>query len=194
MSRELLASKIVVIEEEPSVRGIPSAPTAVLGAVGITRRGPIDEAVLCTSFEEFRRIFGGFTPDSDLALAAMGFFENGGSALWAVRTAHHTDIADSASVAATHGSGYILAPGMPTPARLEGANPGPFLLTDGDRIVLGVGGEPDQEVTFHGTAAALAAGNPEPYAINAGDTLVVRIDGGPEQVLVVPALAEATAQ
>ncbi|MFH0901099.1 MAG: phage tail protein, partial [Pseudomonadota bacterium] len=194
MSRELLASKIVVVEEEPSVRGIPSAPTAVLGAVGITQRGPIDEAVLCTSFEEFRRVFGGFTPNSDLALAAMGFFENGGGALWTVRTAHHTDIADSASVTAARGFGYLLAPGMPTPARLEGANPGPFLLADGDRIILAVGGEADQEAVFHGTAASLAAGNAAPYAINAGDTLVVRVDGGPEQVLVLPALAAATAQ
>jgi len=47
-------------------------------------------AVLCSSFDELQTKFGGFTPDSDLALAAMGFFENGGSQLWTVRTAHYT--------------------------------------------------------------------------------------------------------
>lgn len=61
---ELLSSKVVVVEEEPRVRGIPSASTSVVGAVGLTQRGPIDEAILCSSFEEFQRVFGGFTPDS----------------------------------------------------------------------------------------------------------------------------------
>ena len=101
MSKELLSSKVVVIEEEPRIRGIPSASTSVVGAVGITQRGPLDEPVLCTSFEEFQRVFGDFTPDSDLALAAMGFFENGGTQLWVVRTVHHSDIAIPGSATAT---------------------------------------------------------------------------------------------
>jgi phage tail sheath protein FI len=94
MSAQLLSSKVVIVEEEPSVRGIPTAPTSVTGAVGITERGPVGEATLCSSFEEYQQIFGGFTADSDLALAAMGFFENGGSQLWVVRTVHHTDVSD----------------------------------------------------------------------------------------------------
>ena len=100
MGGQLLSSKIVVVEEEPRVRGIPSAPTAVVGAIGITERGPIGQATLVTSFEEFETKFGGFTADSDLALAAMGFFENGGSQLWVVRTVHHTDITDPGSATA----------------------------------------------------------------------------------------------
>ena len=54
MSGQLLSSKVVVVEEEPKVRGIPGLPTAVAGMVGITERGPIDQAVLCNSFEEFQ--------------------------------------------------------------------------------------------------------------------------------------------
>ena len=92
MSGQLLSSKVVIVEEEPRVRGITSAPTSVAGAVGITERGPIGEAVLCSSFDEFQTRFGGFTPDSDLALAAMGFFENGGSQLWVVRTRERRDL------------------------------------------------------------------------------------------------------
>src|SRR5207237_4744493 len=49
------------------------------------------QAVLVTSFEEFAQTFGGFTANSDLALAAQAFFENGGQALWVVRTVHYTD-------------------------------------------------------------------------------------------------------
>ena len=193
MSGELLSSKVVVVEEEPAVRGIPSAPTSVVGAVGITQRGPLDKAVLCTSFEGFQRVFGGFTPNSDLALAAMGFFENGGSQLWAVRTVHHTDIVNPASATAVRGFAYLQAPGVPTPARIEGGRPGPFLLADGDRIVLAVDGGADQEAAFHGTPASVAALNSGPFAVAAGDTLLVRIDDGPEQTLVFPDLgAEAS--
>ena len=79
MSGQLLSSKVVVVEEEPRVRGISAAPTSVAGAVGLTERGPIGQAVLCSSFDEFQARFGGFTPDSDLALAAMGFFEGWGT-------------------------------------------------------------------------------------------------------------------
>ena len=38
MSGQLLSSKVVIVEEEPKVRGIPSAPTSVAGAVGVTER------------------------------------------------------------------------------------------------------------------------------------------------------------
>ncbi len=92
MGNQLLASKVVIVEEEPRLRSIPALPTAVLGAVGVTERGPVGQAVLVTSFEEFTETFGGFTPNSDLALAAYGFFENGGQLLWVVRTVHYTDI------------------------------------------------------------------------------------------------------
>jgi hypothetical protein len=104
MGAQLLASKVVIVEEEPRVRSVAALPTAVLGAVGITERGPVGKAVLCTSFEEFVEAFGGFTPNSDLALAAQGFFENGGQILWVVRTVHYTDIntpASKTSAAAT---------------------------------------------------------------------------------------------
>ena len=60
MAGQLLSSKVVVVEEEPQVRGIPSLPTSVAGAVGITERGPIGEAVLVNSFEEFQERFGGW--------------------------------------------------------------------------------------------------------------------------------------
>src|SRR5512137_1110433 len=91
MGNQLLASKVVIVEEEPRVRSVPAIPTAVLGAVGVTERGPVGKAVLCTSFEEFVESFGGFTQNSDLALAVQGYFENGGQILWVVRTVHYSD-------------------------------------------------------------------------------------------------------
>src|SRR3954469_15229098 len=97
MSNQLLASKVVIVEEEPRLRNIPSLPTAVVGAVGVTERRPVGQAVLVTSFEEFVGTFGGFTPNSDLALAASAFFENGGEVLYVVRTVHYGDPTDGAT-------------------------------------------------------------------------------------------------
>jgi phage tail sheath protein FI len=104
MSAELLASKVVILEEEPRIRNITALPTAIVGAVGITERGPVGQPVLVTSFEELVATFGGFTANSDLALAASAFFENGGQVMWVVRTVHFantTDLATKTSKAAT---------------------------------------------------------------------------------------------
>jgi phage tail sheath protein FI len=183
MSGELLSSKVVVVEEEPRVRGIPSGPTSVAAAVGVTQRGPIDVAVLCSSFDEFQGQFGRFTPDTDLALAAMGFFENGGTQLWCVRTAHHKNTDDPNSATAVRAAAYLTSPGAPTPARVTGVAPGPFALEDGAALVMSVGGGPDVTATISAAAAFLSAGGPGPYALADGQTLGVRIDGGaPQQV------------
>src|SRR3979490_885122 len=88
MSNQLLASKVVVVEEEPRLRNITALPTAILGAIGITERGPVGQPALVTSFEDFVATFGCFTSNSDLALAASAFFENGGQVMWVVRTVH----------------------------------------------------------------------------------------------------------
>jgi phage tail sheath protein FI len=186
MSGQLLSSKVVVVEEEPKVRGVPSAPTSVAGAVGLTERGPVGQAVLCSSFDEFQTKFGGFTPDSDLALAAMGFFENGGSQLWVVRTAHYTDLADPASATAVRAAGFLIAGGGPTPAILTGAASAPFVLVDGDLIRLALDGGGDVDAEFNGSAAAVAAGVEGPYFFDQEVTLTLRIDGGPEQTAVFP--------
>jgi uncharacterized protein len=99
MSAQLLASKVVIVEEEPRIRNIPTLPTAIVGAVGVTERGPVGRAVLVTSFEEFATMFGGFTPNSDLALAVSGYFENGGQVMWVVRTVHYGAVTDAATKA-----------------------------------------------------------------------------------------------
>jgi phage tail sheath protein FI len=188
MSGELLSSKVVVVEEEPRVRGIPSAPTSVASAVGVTQRGPVDVAVLCSSFDEFQANFGGFTPDTDLALAAMGFFENGGTQLWCCRTVHHKSIDDPSTATAVRAAAYLTSPGAPTPARVTGTAPAPLVLDDGDKLVISVAGGPDQTVTISAAAAFVAAGGPGPYALADGQALGVRIDGGAPQQIAFAAM------
>ncbi|MCU0687955.1 MAG: hypothetical protein MUF34_37875 [Polyangiaceae bacterium] len=187
MSGQLLSSKIVVVEEEPRVRGIPSAPTSIAGAVGITERGPIAIPVLCTSFEDYQRAFGGFTQNSDLALAALGFFQNGGTHLWVVRTVHFTNVAEPSTATAVRGAGYLVAGGGPAPASATSALPAPFVLAPGDALVLAVGAAPDQALAFEAAPAFVTASGPGPYALADKQTLLVRVDGGPPQTLLFSA-------
>lgn len=201
MSGQLLSSKIVIVEEEPQVRGISSAPTSVAGAVGITQRGPIGEAVLCSSFDEFQSIFGGFTPDSDLALAAMGFFENGGSQLWAVRTAHYADISDPQSVTAKRASGGFAAEGAPTPAKMVLPFPHePMDATDPDKIPsIAVDGGPPTKLQAYGYSALLNSEEFGPFNLADGDTFEIRTDQGPPITITFRAgdfadIAAATSQ
>ncbi|MGN6108834.1 MAG: phage tail sheath family protein [Kofleriaceae bacterium] len=183
---QLLSSKVVIEEEPPRIRSIAAAATSVLGAVGIAQRGPIDQAVLCTSFDEYEATFGGFIPDADLTLAALGFFTNGGSALWAVRTVHHTDVTDPTTVTAVRGAGFLVAGGGPSPAMVVGSA-APVALANGDQIVLAVHGGADVAIVFTGERAAVLAGGGGPYALADSQSLTVRIDSGLEQTIAFAA-------
>lgn len=143
--------------------------------------------MLCSSFDEFQDRFGGFTVDADLPLAAMGFFENGGSQLWVVRTMHYGDVSDASSALGTRASGFLAAGGGPTPASVQGANSGPFRLTDGSLIRAVVDGGAPQDAVFIGSAATVAAGGARPFALADGMNLLLRFDGGAEQEVVFAA-------
>lgn len=88
----LLASKIIIVEEPPSIRNIPAIPTAVTGFVGIAERGPLNVATFVTSNEEYNSIYGGFISAGNMATEVRQFFLNGGTACWIIRTVHYTDI------------------------------------------------------------------------------------------------------
>jgi len=175
MSTQLLSSKVVVVEEEPRVRGIPAVPTSVAGAVGITERGPIGTPVLCSSLEEFEARFGGFTADSDLALAAMGFFENGGTQLWVVRTVHYGEVQDPLTATALRGSAFLLAnAAMPLAAELIGAPVWSLFVRDGDSLVVSVDGAPPVAATVVATLAELMSAGVFPTGFAGGETLDLR--------------------
>lgn len=94
MSNQLLASKIVVEEESPSLRSIPTLDTAVLAMLGVTEKGPVNTPTLVQSFDQFVKKFGGYIAASDMTAAVEGFFENGGTNLYVVRIVHYTTITD----------------------------------------------------------------------------------------------------
>lgn len=183
MSNALLASKTTIVEEQPRIRSVAAIPTAVLAMVGITERGPIGQPNLFTSFEEWRNVHGGFTPESlNTAAAVEGFFEEGGQFLWFVRTVHYTDIDDAATKTSDEAFVEIdTAASAPTAGQVTGANPETFILNDGDTLVVDVDGGGDVTATFNVAAASVTSTNAEPFALSDGDEMSFEVDNGPVQ-------------
>jgi uncharacterized protein len=76
------------------------ANTRITGFVGITQKGPMNEATRLTNWDEFVEIFG-VTPDSYMHDSVYGFFKNGGTDCWVVRVAHVPAPGESAPVTGT---------------------------------------------------------------------------------------------
>jgi phage tail sheath protein FI len=198
MSAELLSSKVLILEEEPTVRGIPAVSTSVAGVVGVAERGPIGEAVLVTSWEEYVRVFGGFVAGADLPLAALSFFTNQGTQLWVVRTCHYTDTDDRSTATARSARGTMLSAATPTPAEVVGGI-GPFTLTPGAQLVVVEGENAPITVTFTAEAGSVRTPGPGPFALADGQVLEIEVDDAPVQTFFVdaddfqnPAAATAT--
>src|SRR6476660_5752481 len=63
------------------------ANTRITGFVGITEKGPMNEATRLTNWDEFVETFG-VGAESYTASSVYGFFRNGGTDCWVVRVAH----------------------------------------------------------------------------------------------------------
>lgn len=183
MAQALLSSKVIVTEEPPRIRSIIALPTAVLSMVGITPRGPIGVARLYTSFEAWRNVHGPATADSlEVFAAVQAFFEEGGQFLWFTRTAHYTDITDSATLTALFGS-IMLQTAAATAGSLTGVNAAPYDLAPSDDITIDVDNAGPATATFTATASSSTSANSETYALTDGWTLTVEIDGGATQTV-----------
>jgi hypothetical protein len=85
----------VYIQEVPSgARPIEGVSTSTAAFIGKAEKGPLDRAVMVTSFIEFQARYGAFLPDSYLAHAALQFFNNGGQRLYVARVARNAATAD----------------------------------------------------------------------------------------------------
>jgi hypothetical protein len=74
---EYLTPGVYVEEIEIGAKPIEGVSTSTAGFLGKTERGPT-AVHLVTSFESFKRIYGSYIPESYLAYAVEGFFNNGG--------------------------------------------------------------------------------------------------------------------
>ncbi|MFD9276190.1 phage tail sheath subtilisin-like domain-containing protein [Streptomyces mirabilis] len=115
--------------------------TDVACFAGRTRRGPLASPVRVTDWAAYTAVFGGLDAALDLPYAVRGYFANGGTALWVLRT----EPAGPTSAAATWPAG---APSPFEPAagcRIEAASPGGW--ADGTRVTVrhrpaGAAGQP----------------------------------------------------
>jgi len=79
----------VYIKEIPSGPGpITGVTTSNMGLIGFTTRGPVDQPVLVTSFQEFTTKFGTFTEKGLAPTMAYAFFQNSGQRMYMVRVCH----------------------------------------------------------------------------------------------------------
>jgi phage tail sheath protein FI len=100
----------VYIEELPSgVRTITGVPTSVAAFVGIASRGPVNEAVVITSFADYERQFGTLSADSLMSYSVFQYYQNGGSMAVIVRLAG----TGAAPATADLGNGVVLSARQP---------------------------------------------------------------------------------
>lgn len=94
----------VYVENNDNASLTTEAAVGVAGFVGVAQRGPINEAVVVKTWNQYINNFAAgmdspFVAGADLAYAVYGFFQNGGSECVIVRTAHSTvKAAESVSV------------------------------------------------------------------------------------------------
>jgi hypothetical protein len=197
MPAELLASKTVIQEEEPQLRSIPATASAVLSAVGVAERGPVGEAKLLTSWDEYVRHFGSFTADGELPMAVRGIYrQDPGAYVYVVRTVHYTDITDP--LTKTSVAAEIMIQGTsvtPTAGAVTSAQQAPFDLDHAQTLVIHCdehGSGPDT-ATFNGVASSVTGGAVSlPVTIAHGFTIVTDTD--PDDQLVVYAAGHATVE
>jgi len=181
---ELLASKIVIQEEEPRFRTVTGVPTGTGAIVGIFERGPIGVATLVTSFAEFFKIFGGDILAGVGTQAVRGFFQNGGQRLYVIRTAHYSNLdLGTLATAAKATLNLQTAATAATAGRVLGTVVGPFALTPGDTLSIDVDGGGVALATFDAAAASRTSGNTETFDLLDGLDLTVAIDGGGVQTV-----------
>jgi hypothetical protein len=184
MSAQLLSSKIVVQEEQPSLRIIQGVATGVVACLGITARGPVGTPTLLTSFEQFVRIYGSDISAGIACSAVRGFFSGGGERMYFSRVVHYTDITNPNSKTSAFGSLQLLSQAtVAVAAQITGTVGGPFALTNGDTLVVSRDAAGQATATFTATRAQVVSDGAEPYTLVNGDTLQVRVDGGTTQTV-----------
>src|ERR671929_576463 len=80
-----LSPGVYVEEVDSGSRPIEGVGTAVAAFAGLAQQGPFNEPTLVTNWSQFTQVFGDFVPDSYLAHAVYGYFQNGGGSCYVVR-------------------------------------------------------------------------------------------------------------
>jgi len=99
----------VYIEEVPSgVRTLTGVATSITAFIGAAVSGDVDEPVMCNSWADFERRYGGLAVDLPLSYAVKDFFLNGGSQALIVRVTAPDAEAATIELAGTGSPGSLL--------------------------------------------------------------------------------------
>jgi phage tail sheath protein FI len=170
----LAASKVAVVETPPSVQTIQGVPTAIVGFVGITKRGPIGTPQFFTNFKQFVKAMGSYLANSFLPQAVQGAFENGATQVWVSRTCHYTDPADATTATAAKGSLTLKDRGATAAKAVVTSLAGPFALKVGDVIEVKFEGGAANTITLSATPATVTTGN-QPRVLADLETLIYQV-------------------
>lgn len=167
MGNELLASKVVIQEEQPRIRNIVGVPTAITSGVGLAERGPVNVATEIVSFEGYVAVFGAFTANAQaLPLAVQGFFENGGSKIWITRVVHYTDITNAGTITSTAATISLLTSvTAPTAGAVTSTNAPTYNMSAAETLIIDTDGVGDQTATFDAASATVTGANSETFAL-----------------------------
>ncbi|MBN2133898.1 MAG: phage tail sheath family protein, partial [Sedimentisphaerales bacterium] len=88
-------------EVESDVRTIVPVDTATTAFIGRALRGPVNKPIICNSYADFQRVFGGLWLESNLGYAVNQFFLNGGSKAVIVRLYHPQESSEEKTGATT---------------------------------------------------------------------------------------------
>ncbi len=83
------APGVYAAAEEKRQVPISLGPTGVPGFIGVAARGPTNDPMRVTSYDEFQKTFGEIDGEGYLADAVEGYFKNGGTTCYVLRVAHH---------------------------------------------------------------------------------------------------------
>jgi hypothetical protein len=136
-------------------------------------------------FDDFKRIFGGYVSAGDLAVCVEGFFATGGVLCYVNRVVHYTDITDATTKTSAKATATLsTAPIAATAASATCANTGPYVLANGQTVVVVIDSEAPVTATVAATAAARTAANAGTFAMADEETITVKVDGGAVQTVV----------
>jgi phage tail sheath protein FI len=79
MATSYLSPGVYIEEVDRGSKPIEAVGTSTAAFIGESSVGPTNEAVLCTNWAQYCRIFGDFSHSTFLAHAVYGFFNNGGT-------------------------------------------------------------------------------------------------------------------
>jgi hypothetical protein len=182
------ASRVNIRNLPPTIPSQQPLQLAVLLGVGVTEWGPFTPTVV-SSFDEFKKVYGSYLANYDLAIQVDTFFREGGrkAVIQRIRAA-----GQGAQASATLQTGATAA----TVGSVLASNTGPYALANGDTLIVSVDGEANQTLTISAVAAVDTSGS-APFALSDGQTLTVSVDGGVAQTVTLSGIASpgaATAQ